>query len=150
MQGKFRKLVTAILSMLAVIGLSLGLSAPAQAASYHNLTDPNTTGCASGAYTIHSKNIYDYNGSVAGYVELRYSPTCNTNWARTTSYRGGSFNSFVTLTNDSSQSSQRGAAGPGQWWTLQLYAPGSTCVNYGGAIFEDDNRIYSAGWTTVC
>lgn len=43
--------------------------------------DPVATGCDYDAYTVTSQDI---NG--LGLVELRYSPTCGTNWARVTSY----------------------------------------------------------------
>lgn len=52
--------------------------------------DPQTTGCASGAITLVTAFILNSFGDAIGQVELRYSPHCGTNWARTTSYGAGS------------------------------------------------------------
>lgn len=45
-----------------------------------NSKDPGTTGCASGSYTVGTANV-NYNGTT-GLVELRWSPTCKTNWPK--------------------------------------------------------------------
>ncbi len=47
-----------------------------------NGKSPATTGCETGAYTVQTAVFSN------SYVELRYSPTCGTNWARTTSKVG--------------------------------------------------------------
>ena len=47
-----------------------------------NGQNPVTTGCDAGAYTVQTAVFSN------SYVELRYSPTCGTNWARTTSKVG--------------------------------------------------------------
>ena len=47
--------------------------------------NPETTGCAAGAYTVQTAVFSN------SYVELRYSPTCKTNWGRVTSKVGPSF-----------------------------------------------------------
>ncbi len=44
--------------------------------------DPIATGCDYDAYTVTSVDLG------IGLVELRYSPTCGTNWARVTSHEG--------------------------------------------------------------
>ena len=44
--------------------------------------NPVTTGCAADAYTVQTAVFSD------SYVELRYSPTCGTNWGRVTSKVG--------------------------------------------------------------
>lgn len=44
-------------------------------------TNPETTGCAASAITAEFANIY-YQGVIVGTVELRYSTTCRTAWAR--------------------------------------------------------------------
>jgi Protein of unknown function (DUF2690) len=48
------------------------------------------TGCDAGAETIGQRPINDSLGNHLGYVELRWSPTCQTNWARVTSTSGAS------------------------------------------------------------
>ncbi|MFD3427313.1 DUF2690 domain-containing protein [Nocardia fluminea] len=42
--------------------------------------DPLSTGCAGDAYTVAVGNVYGTGGTQ--YVEIRWSPTCQTNWAR--------------------------------------------------------------------
>lgn len=47
--------------------------------------DPAVTGCAADAYTVQTAVFSN------SYVELRYSPTCKTNWGRVTSKVGPTF-----------------------------------------------------------
>lgn len=47
--------------------------------------DPVMTGCAADAYTVQTAVFSN------SYVELRYSPTCKTNWGRVTSRVGPTF-----------------------------------------------------------
>ncbi len=52
-----------------------------------NGTNPMTVACSIDAYTVFNTQtpIYDQtNGTLIGYLELRYSPHCGTNWARST------------------------------------------------------------------
>ena len=50
-----------------------------------NGTDPNTVDCSLDAYTVGNvQTPIIANGLDIGYLELRYSPHCGTNWARTT------------------------------------------------------------------
>src|SRR5258708_6381164 len=57
-------------------------------ASNCNGTNPHTVGCAVDAYSVFNTQtpIIDQRDGVTviGYLELRYSPHCRTNWARTT------------------------------------------------------------------
>jgi hypothetical protein len=52
-----------------------------------NGTNPMSVECSADAYTVKNTQtaINDQtNGALIGYLELRYSPHCGTNWARTT------------------------------------------------------------------
>src|SRR5260221_12944894 len=50
-----------------------------------NGTDPQTVDCTFDAYTVGGvQTPIIANGASIGYLELRYSPHCGTNWARTT------------------------------------------------------------------
>lgn len=54
-----------------------------------NDVNPQGTSCAQGAQTILTAYIIDsLTGGTWGLVELRWSPTCGTNWSRLTSYVG--------------------------------------------------------------
>jgi len=48
--------------------------------------DPNTTGCSATASTVLSHLILNGINQQIGLIELRFSSTCKTNWARTTSF----------------------------------------------------------------
>jgi hypothetical protein len=45
-------------------------------------TSPETTGCANDGETIFSTNLTTSSGQVVGLIQLRYSATCRTAWAR--------------------------------------------------------------------
>ena len=58
-----------------------------------NGLDPSQTGCDDArAYTAQTAIIKDYAGNQIGLVELRFSPTCGTNWTRETSYVNNAYN----------------------------------------------------------
>src|SRR5881275_994214 len=50
-----------------------------------NGLNPATTGCSADAYTVQTATFSN------SFVELRYSPTCGTNWGRVTSKVGATF-----------------------------------------------------------
>jgi hypothetical protein len=66
--------------------------------------NPQTTGCAASAYTVYNTlyGIYHFS-DLFGYVELRYSTGCGSNWSRVTSQVGGETIS-ATISNNLSQS----------------------------------------------
>jgi hypothetical protein len=51
--------------------------------------DPDTTGCSSSAYNVETINIIS-SGRYIGTADLRWSPTCETNWGRAYKSSGGS------------------------------------------------------------
>jgi hypothetical protein len=84
-----------ILVIAALFG-SLAAPASALALTYDN-TDPATTGCSSGAYTLtYSPVSRKDNGVVVGTVELRWSPSCHTAWSRFTP-TGGTYPVFASV-----------------------------------------------------
>lgn len=99
-----------------------------------NGLDPEQTGCAVGAYTVKVSG-----GTVSfqtGSVELRYSPTCKTNWARVFSTVGNvRLTASIRRTNDGLFYF---AVGSGtRLWSPMVYAPNvkakgcGSAVNYG-------------------
>jgi hypothetical protein len=83
--------------VMAFGALLLPLAAPALAASPAVATscsgtgctgqDPQATGCDNGASTVASTQLKGWFGPI-GEVQLRWSPTCQTNWARVVSWEG--------------------------------------------------------------
>ena len=69
-------------------------AAPDYYAQYDN-QDPIAKNCAGDAITVAQSNIYR-SGTYVGYVELRWSNKCGTNWARTTRKDGRTWEGMVT------------------------------------------------------
>ncbi len=77
-----RKVLLSVAMVAAALVGSMAFTAPAQAATYDG-SYADQTGCDVGAYT--ARSAYGYIGGVAHVlVELRYSPSCRTTWARVT------------------------------------------------------------------
>jgi len=83
--------VTVLLGSIATIStLAIAPASAATCSGYGcDSQDPVATGCSSGSYTVKSAPVA-YNGVQYGTVELRWSPTCQTNWSRLTISAGGS------------------------------------------------------------
>jgi hypothetical protein len=45
--------------------------------------DPQSTGCAASAYTLAQRAIYDTQGNLIGYTQIRFSTHCQAQWTRT-------------------------------------------------------------------
>jgi hypothetical protein len=110
------------------------------------------TGCANSAYTVASEPILDPlastpQGATIGRVELRYSTTCHTNWARVDSYIGSRWmEAFAYRPAD--RVSTLGAGGdPGPWNGTQVYSDQlygyNTVVCAYGTLYG-----YWGGWTS--
>jgi hypothetical protein len=100
-----------------------------------NGLDPEQTGCAADAYTVKVSG-----GTVSfrtGYVELRYSPTCGTNWARVISTVGNvQLTASIRRTNDGLFYF---AVGSGtRLWSPMVYAPNVKAKGCGSAINYGD------------
>jgi hypothetical protein len=104
--------------------------------------DPIATGCSAGSYTVTSAPV-TLGGTSYGTVELRWSPTCQTNWSRVTVTAGGSNPSGWWRDADVERQSPyaydgfsyNGAGSP--IYGDMLYAPG--CAEAYGAIQIDAN-----------
>lgn len=99
-------------------------------------TDPASTGCATGSVDIKDVNLYiGGTSTLVGYMQVRYSPSCGTNWVRV--YNIGTSDAvsktFVQRPAQGSlpDSGPIGSADayPGGWaYGPQVYATGSTCI----------------------
>jgi hypothetical protein len=79
--------------------------------------DPQSSGCSADAYTVTSVG---YNG---GTLEVRWSPTCKTNWARINVGWSGYFRIQQTTGYDQHYSGTNGSF----WWTKMIYSPTLGC-----------------------
>jgi hypothetical protein len=92
LQKSLSKIVLLIAAVVAVVGITpLAASASPSVSCYGDYCsgrDPVQTGCANDAYTVTS-----YNDAYAS-LQLRWSPTCKTNWARLVVYPTGNWSAF--------------------------------------------------------
>jgi hypothetical protein len=125
-------------SIIGALLASIFAVAPADAATcygdYCSGKDPQATGCAADARTV--AHVRDAGG---GYIlELRWSPSCKTNWARISK---GSI-SWIKAVQPSTGYTQWGnLTTPGSpfVWSRQIYSP-TRCV-YGSS--------HITGWQTI-
>jgi uncharacterized protein DUF2690 len=111
---------------------------------------PEDYGCDQDAYTVASRNIYNGHGFNIGVVELRWSPACQTNWSRTTSYIGsGSGVELIAKVTRGDGVSECDPAGPTSnniygcvsvtntvsTWSAMVYAP-SQCASALGYVHQ--------------
>lgn len=121
-----KRLQTAAASLVLICGLTLATADPAAASTWHNNTDPVSTGCVNSASYVGTRSLWE------GYtVEVRYSSACQTNWLRFP--RVPWYNYDVVLQSEypgMSTVTQRFGPSNQASWTRQVYAPGSTCINF--------------------
>jgi hypothetical protein len=110
--------------------------APAYATSGtgYDGTDPASTGCANGSTLIYSQDLHiNGNGAKVGVMEVRYSPTCGTNWVRVQNLGTTDAVSKKYILREAQGSLPRFEQGiPDTYvgWSYgnQVYAPGATCI----------------------
>jgi hypothetical protein len=130
-----RAVKAAVLTTLTLFGVLGGAipMAPAAHASvgcygdYCSGMDPKATGCAADAQTVAWVDLSD------GRLDLRWSPTCKTNWARYEQYPYGSFASETPLALYAVQDTgytqkidwfeQGVVPEPDTYWTSMIYSP---------------------------
>jgi Protein of unknown function (DUF2690) len=139
------RLLLASVSLLVVL-LGATLSLGSQSTAYAHTTgqtqasvtctgngcnnqDPQQTGCNIGAYTVQTGVL------AREFIELRYSPTCKTNWARVEN-RVGNNDVFLVLIEriDGLTYGSKGLVGPIAWSNM-VYAPiakARACVSVNG------------------
>jgi hypothetical protein len=119
-------------TILAVSGLALTASSASAApraaavssckASPSDATcdgmDPQTTGCAADAYTVPGGTAKGPGGT----VELRYSPSCKTNWARVQNAQLN-LTLFVIRQDGAERDSVEFLWASGTVWSPMLYSP---------------------------
>lgn len=85
-KASVKQMLAASQLLLLAIPFSLMLNTQPVEAAPQDGSDPIATGCAGDARTIHTRRIVRRGiRQPVGIIELRYSPTCRTAWARVTS-----------------------------------------------------------------
>lgn len=123
----------------------LALTGSAQAATYDG-QDPLATGCSSSALTMESAPVYRIDGTQTGTIELRYSTSCKTVWARLVSYYS---QGFATASRD-----QDGAtySCTSLTWSssLNAYSCYSRMLNdYGMSSYAYGQNLGLGGWSQL-
>jgi Protein of unknown function (DUF2690) len=145
----WRALVATGAALVATPLIGLAVTTSAQAAGCSGIgcdgQDPTLTGCASSAYTVVSDYIYNSADTVIGRVDLRYSPTCGTNWARTTSYIGAETLDAVVTRDDQGIHYNEYLNNVTNVYTDMIYAPTPACAQGGGIIYVNGTQYQDAG-----
>ena len=87
--------------------------------------NPETEGCAADAYTVQTAVFSD------SYVELRYSPTCGTNWGRVTS-KVGPTTLFIRTQRIDGLTYTFSGGNFNSAWSAMVYAPQAKARACGG------------------
>lgn len=144
MKMKFRKHRARVARLAATLAATIGLVlavglAPASAHPLDN-TDPAATGCSSGSSAIYGKTIYS-GGTAIGLMEVRYSPSCGTNWVRVNNYGYYPRAGKLIYVAPSGAYTYTGDSYVGWSYGLQVYAPGSTCIHVEGTIRNSSDAV---------
>ena len=119
-----KKFATRIALGLAVALGALVVVAPAPASAaavtcygdYCSGKDPQASGCAADARTIYLAYVYGTGGGT--WVEIRWSDTCKTNWARTNGVRTN-----IKAVQDTGYTQGYSANNGSYSWSKMIYSP---------------------------
>lgn len=145
------------MSVVAAAALALTLALPAAAlAAPYDRTDPMQTGCANSAQTVAQRAIYDPLGGSTngplGYVQVRYSTTCHTKWARVVTYNGSQswMEAFAQRLADGVSTYGYGGD-PGPWYGSAVYSDQVYGYNTVVCANSDFHAYFGwTGWVSVC
>jgi hypothetical protein len=121
--GWLRRLVSIALVCIAALSGAVVTAPAAQAVTcygdYCSGRDPEATGCSADAYTVVSARI----PGTSAHVELRWSPTCRSNWART-AWNGSNPGSALRAVQCPTNYTQGYSGTNGSfWWSRMIYSP---------------------------
>ncbi|MGW2278686.1 DUF2690 domain-containing protein [Streptomyces sp. NPDC001770] len=134
--GQRTLLVSALVMSAAMLTATQATAAPYDPYTGSN---PYATGCAADAITIGTRQIRSP-AAVFGTMEVRYSPSCRTNWVRAVMNAATSSNTVTKgIRRFSSQPDGQGGwlgfyenyeydPAAGSSFGMQVFAPGATCI----------------------
>lgn len=110
-----------VLMGIAALSTASAASAVGCYGDYCSGMDPHSTGCDADAVTVASIYI----GGTFSPIELRWSPTCKTNWARVPAAWGTGSPNQLLATQKPTGYTQRGVVGSNESyaWTRMIYSP---------------------------
>lgn len=128
-RGTMGRAPTAILAAVLGVASALIVPRPAMAATcwgdWCSGQDPESSRCSLDAYTVASAGI-PWSSGLA--VELRWSPTCQTNWARV-DYGAFTYVRAIQSTGYAQDYSDNNGT---YWWSKMIYSP-TLCVKASSA-----------------
>jgi hypothetical protein len=144
-----------IAATTALIG---ALAGPANAGASDNGTDPSTAPhyCNTNAGLIATRPIETELGQVVSYVDVYYSYSCQTNWIRVRNNPAGGAAIKVIGSDAAPWPPAEIDYGPGSSYSMQVYAPGSTCIHFSVHLNYPDGSHYAetydpgANYITIC
>jgi hypothetical protein len=92
-----KRLIQLVVALAAFTSIALGTTSPAWASYPYDYTNPHGTNCdlsgtaANGAASTVPIMDPEISGDVLGWVELRWSTACRTNWSRVSMRSGAPF-----------------------------------------------------------
>ncbi|MFE3280023.1 DUF2690 domain-containing protein [Nocardia sp. NPDC059239] len=128
----------------------------ATAGPQHNGTDPAATGCNQNAYLAATRAIQTELGQVVSYVDAYYSNSCQTNWIRVRSNPAGGAAVKDIWADGQAALPTEIDYGSGSSYSMQVCAPGSTCIHFQVHLKYPNGQNYAETYTaganseTVC
>lgn len=109
--------------------------------------DPNTSGCADGSqYTVVAGNVV-LGGVTFATINLRYSPTCGTNWAQISNNRTGDYAVLRVCRDQGDLHCSASFTSSGvSAWSNQMYAYNITATAYATLYLDEGQAL---GWATA-
>ncbi|TSD93045.1 DUF2690 domain-containing protein [Skermania sp. ID1734] len=107
--------------------------------------DPLSSGCANGSTQTISRAVVG-----GATIEVRYSPTCGTNWVRVSNVGGRASEAGINSPYSGWQWSRSYAQSPNSYWTNQVYAPGNTCILWQARVVPPGGITAQSGSARVC
>lgn len=130
MKRWIRKFAATMSAIGLVFSMALISAANASAATcygdYCSNKDPQSTGCSSDARTVSYTDVY-HSRSYVGFLELRWSPSCKTNWARFTPQSGLNYKVRAVQPETGYAVDWRQYSPWQTGWSNQIYSP-TKCV----------------------
>lgn len=125
-------------SLIAAAALTLLMAPDAQAASCSgtgcNGKDPVAAGCSGSTTVADTAPMF-----TGGKAELRWSPSCRTNWVRISNYSGGDSALRITVWSSQGNVGFIAPGTPGNHWGNMVFAPG--CAR-GEVLYVDSDGVH--------
>lgn len=128
-----RRFTVRAVCVLALMVGSLTVTSGAQAATGNEYNDTYPGNCASNSSAAKSTSVYGPHGEYLGYLEVRYSWSCGTNWVRVVANNTEHVDKWITRPAQSgygefTTSNERDYANGVSTYGRQVYAPGNVHV----------------------